>query len=123
LPWPHLRFKCANAAAFRHTRDHGAVVAELSPTELAGCWTHTVDWARVAAAAVEVVHAGHDRPPQAVLERLGAPLNEHLFWLFAEPILLNGTELGNGQHRVCAMKAQGVPRVPVENPAYDPLDG
>ena len=79
-----------------------------------------VDWQKVAALAVEIATAGHDRPPEQALRALGEPLNEHLFWLFADPILLNGDQLGNGQHRVCAMKAQGVSQVPVENPDYDP---
>jgi hypothetical protein len=120
LPWPHYRFKCENADAFRGAHDHAAVLARLAPETLERCWTHTVDWRRVAAVAVDAVSAGHDFPSEDAFRALGRSLGEHLYWLFAEPIFVSGDRLGNGQHRVCAMKAQGVPLVPVENPAYEP---
>ena len=79
-----------------------------------------MDWHRVAGRAVQVVEAGHNHPPDEVCREIGAELGWHLRYLFVEPIFVSGARLGNGQHRVCAMKAQGMPLVPVENPAYEP---
>ena len=43
---------------------------------------------------------------------------EMLWSFFAEPIFCSGNSLGNGQHRVCAMKLAKVPRCP-----YRPIPG
>jgi hypothetical protein len=120
LPWPHLRFKCANATAFWGARDPAAVLDALSPAQLRACWTHTVDWRPIAELAVELVRAGHEHPSDLALRSLGTPKSWYLVELFSEPIFLNGDQLGNGQHRVCAMKAQGVPLIVIENQTYDP---
>jgi hypothetical protein len=37
------------------------------------------------------------------------------FWsFFREPIFVSGDRLGNGQHRVCALRLAGVERCPIE---------
>jgi hypothetical protein len=91
LPWPHNPFKCANAGAFRDARDAAAVIAALTPEQLGACWTHTVDWHRVAGRAIQVVQAGHDHPSDAVYRELGSELGRHLHYLFVEPIFVSGT--------------------------------
>jgi hypothetical protein len=130
LPWAHHPYKCAFAdefgatvpgdVAFEDRPGYFAIFAgALSPERLQTCRYHLANWQLAADAAI---HVWEDDVPDvdAVVEGLlAAGESEHtvdamcsFFW---EPIFINGTLLGNGQHRVCAMKLAGVPRCLIED--------
>jgi hypothetical protein len=89
------------------------------------CEYHEPDWSLIAGIAVEAVESGADDPLEEA-ERLAAAHGlsdewiEWLGWLLLDPVFTidRGRKLGNGLHRVCAMKAVGVKRCPIsEDPA------
>ena len=47
-------------------------------------------------------------------ESLDDTIAEALVSFFSKPIWINGSELGNGQHRSCAIRLSRVVRCPVE---------
>jgi len=129
LPWAHHPFRCRWAARFERLTPDDAPEAErraavrdlalsLTPAELAACPYHDADWRMAAETAVALVESG-DTSIEA-LERIVASLRldgntaEALCSFFSDPIFVAGDGLGNGQHRVCAMKLADVPRCPVE---------
>lgn len=92
-----------------------AVAHGLTPAELAKCKYHATDWVTAAEVAVGVLE-GRETMDEAI-ERLGDTTREaEGVWslLSREPVWLDGPQLGNGQHRVCAMKLAGAKRCPVE---------
>jgi hypothetical protein len=110
LPWPHLLFKCRWRDRF--------VLASEAPAALTECPYPAIDWHAAAAAAVALVEAG-DASTAAIARaarerKLDPDTSEALFNFFADPIFCSGESLGNGQHRVCAMKLAKVPRCPIE---------
>lgn len=119
LPWAHNPFRCRWKKEFdaTGTGDFGAFVRGLAPDELAECPYHDglTDWVEAARVAVELVEAGGPDPGDGY-----EPAETHtgctpwaIVSFFAYPIHLDGDRLGNGQHRVCAMKVTGVERCPI----------
>ena len=120
LPWADNPFRCRWKTQFdaAGTSDFGEFVRGLTPEELAECPYHdgSTDWVEAARVAVELVEAGGPDPVdgyvQADTHTVCTPWAIVSF--FAEPIFIDGDQLGNGQHRVCAMKLAGVERCPIE---------
>jgi hypothetical protein len=122
LPVPHHLFKCRYAYRSRelierYQDDPGRAgkefLATLTDQEAARCPYHQTDWRNVAALSVAVlarVQEGQrqDKAIKAIALRFNLKDRGEveLFSLFADPIHWGfGTdELGNGQHRVCALK-------------------
>jgi hypothetical protein len=129
LPWPHCPFKCRWYERFRilapeetPIRECQAVARDLarslSSAEIRQCGYHRFDWQRIANAAVALAESG-DTSAEAISKAVAShELDDddamELWMLFGHPIFLAGASLGNGQHRVCAMKLAGVQRCPIE---------
>lgn len=133
LPWPHGLFRCPNARLFEASipeadRDHAekcqAFIEEgvhsLSQARVRHCSYHRPDWKVAARLAIDWwrERGSENQPDDFDLVLAEANLGIATRWaaesFFAEPIWINGPLLGNGQHRVCAMKLAGVPRCLVE---------
>lgn len=135
LPWPWGPFKCRfkerfdRLAAAANPEDEAArsaifatMVSELSAAERQQCRYHQTNWTIAAGVAV-TAWCGKVSPDDAQFEDLvthaGGGPDE---WLgassfFSEPIFLQPADpptLGNGQHRVCAMKCAGVEHCLIE---------
>lgn len=85
--------------------------------ELTTCPYHQPDWNLATERAIDAVRRGPiDAGSWVTAETQG--LDHETAWaawnFFAEPIWINGDRLGNGQHRVCAMKCAGVLEAPIE---------
>lgn len=129
LPWPHHPFKCRWTERFERVLAAGAPESEhraavrdlalsLTPAELAACPYHDADWRAAAAAAVTLAKSG-DTSCEALAaviasQEMDDSTAEALCSFFKDPIFLSDDGLGNGQHRVCAMKLAQVPRCPIE---------
>jgi hypothetical protein len=131
LPYPHLLWKCKWSEVWRsefqragkpdeadgRQRVFDAFAAGLGPAKLRRCPYHRADWIRIARVGVALIEGG-EHPTEAALSPALRQLRpadaEWLYWLFAEPIFISATQLGNGQHRVCAMRLAGVERCPIE---------
>lgn len=87
--------------------------------EVTTCPYHVPDWMLAAERAIEAVVRDPFAPGAGIQTH---DLDEQTAWaaweFFAEPIFVDGARLGNGQHRVCAMKCAGVPAAPIED--YQP---
>jgi hypothetical protein len=133
LPWPHGLFRCPNVQAFESVtpeadRAHAekcqsvveATISSLSDGRLRNCPYHRPDWKLAARLAIDWWRGrrGDDQPTDFALVLAEANLSIETQWasesFFAEPIWIDGPLLGNGQHRVCAMKLAGVERCLVE---------
>ena len=84
------------------------------------CEYHRPDWTKAAEVACSLVERGLTGDMHAFdLASKEAGLDECTRWaalsFLVEPIFVDGPRLGNGQHRVCAMKMAGVERCPIEN--------
>jgi hypothetical protein len=129
LPWPHHLFRCRWAHRFGEATKDAATEAEcrsnvravasaLSEEEVAACEYHSAQWNVAADIGVELVRNGDtswtaiSRAQQA--HGLNDATAQALLSLFADPIFLSGESLGNGQHRVCALKLSRARRCPVE---------
>jgi len=130
LPWAHNPYKCAFADDFKATapadidfddsREYFAsFAAALPPEQVQTCRYHAANWHVAAEAAIRV---WHDNAPDVdtEVERLLAAGEsedtvEAMCSFYWEPIFVSGARLGNGQHRVCAMKLAGVPRCLIED--------
>jgi hypothetical protein len=128
LPCPHNPFRCKwkrefkqalseesdNAAGRRRAFERFANA--LGP-RIEQCRFHRPDWVRVAETGVALINAGK-APKDGVLDTALAELGPEEQWalesLYFHAIWINGPELGNGQHRVCAMKLAGVERCPIK---------
>jgi hypothetical protein len=133
LPWGHGLFNCRYSdlfeAAVREVppdrEEDGqplieAVARSLSSDQLRGCRYHPPDWKLAARTAIE---CWRESEPEDEILRVGeifarADLPAEALWaaesFFVQPIYIDGPFLGNGQHRVCAMKLAGVDRCLVE---------
>jgi hypothetical protein len=83
------------------------------------CEYHQPDWSLIAEIAVRAVESGASKAARLGEARgRDEALAEWVYWLFAHPIFVQygeeGHSLGNGLHRVCAMKAAGIERCPIE---------
>jgi hypothetical protein len=132
LPWPHHPFKCPHKHKFEAavpTADKDrwenwqphveAAIRSLPEDQIRLCPYHRPDWKLAAEAAITGwQECGSDDASVAAefLSKIKLPDETGLAaWsFFADPIWINGPLLGNGQHRVCAMKLAGVPRCLVE---------
>lgn len=90
-------------------------VADLGEA-IATCPYHQPDWKVAAERAVEAVRRDPGGSPAEPETR---NLDEETDWaaweFFTEPIFVDGGRLGNGQHRVCAMKCVGVRAAPIQD--------
>ena len=129
LPWTHNPSRCPHLDRFRTIESlypeeqwtPPVVGAQwfltLSEQDLEQCDHHSPDWLTVAAASVEIFEgldatATLDTIPELVTARLGnTPEAERCLSLFYEPITWRHchTRVGDGQHRICALKAAGAP--------------
>lgn len=129
LPWPEHPFRCRWASRFERVAPENATEAErrtavrelalsLTSDELAACPYHDADWHQAAEAAASQVESGDTtwEAIEAVIAsaRLDQDTAEAFRSFFTEPIFVANDTLGNGQHRVCAMKLAKVPRCPIE---------
>lgn len=142
LPCPHHLFKCDLESEHRaileavcggvdwpsadERRRAFDLFAERFGDRIPACGYHEPDWHVAAAAAIKVAESGQadgglfdyaDVVEEAAKSNGVDPATEWALWSFFEhPIFLDGPDdLGNGQHRVCAMKIAGVFRCPVES--------
>jgi len=129
LPWPHDPFRRHWVERFRDAAAEATTDAQrqeivrdialgLTPVEVSACSYHDADWRTAAATAIAVVESGEacwKALDDAAREtNLDDETTEAFLSFFIEPIFVNGTSLGSGQHRVCAMKLANVPRCPIE---------
>lgn len=127
LPWPWHPFKCRWEERFKQLVPHyddlddserarhfGAMIAGLSEQELGQCPYHVADW-RLAAELAVIFHRNEKSPAAQGFEREvrklgGGPAEiEAIRSLWEEPISWTpgSPVVGNGQHRVCALKCAG----------------
>lgn len=133
LPWPHRLSKCphfprAEAIEKTYPHDwyagqvaHAELFTRLTPADFAACPYHQGNWAAIAEAATAYAAADPDDDSE---HGRAAHTMEHLdererTWaraLVQDPICWddNHDSLTNGQHRTCALRAAGVPYLPVE---------
>jgi hypothetical protein len=125
LPWPHHPFKCAHALElkaaipdeleFEQCRPHvERFVRALTPDRLRQCDYHRPNWHWAAASAIFCFERGVEPDYGEAITAARAAgesdlTGEGLYSFYREPIYVSGLVLGNGQHRVCAMKLSGVP--------------
>lgn len=132
LPWPHGLFRCSHKrrfdeaardlpddAADTEQRTVEAVARSLSADDLRRCEYHAPDWVLAARVAIDCWRTAEDADLAGIGDAImRADLSLQTQWaaesFFIEPIWINGPLLGNGQHRVCAMKLAGVERCLVE---------
>jgi hypothetical protein len=133
LPWPNGLFRCPNAQLLKPSAPEGDAddvekcqafveegVRSLSQAQVRHCPYHRPDWKVAARLAIDWwrERGREGQPDDFVLALAENKLSAATRWaaesFFAEPIWINGPLLGNGQHRVCAMKLAGVPRCLVE---------
>jgi hypothetical protein len=113
-----LPFKCRWKQEFNASgiESFGDFVRTLTPAQIAECRYHATDWMTAARVAVELVEAGAtDDDIDAAAEAHDPCTGYAIASFWAEPIFVDGRRLGNGQHRVCAMKLAGVPQCPIED--------
>lgn len=85
-------------------------------TEIADCPYHLPDSHRAAQRALEAVRRDPDGFDVSADTNGLDDETEWAAWeFFAHPIFISGDRLGNGQHRVCAMKCAGVREIPIED--------
>lgn len=135
LPFPFHLFRCPFVE--RHLRALEAVGAQRDDyatpeqcsrafrlfvtdvaEELTTCPYHQRDWNLAAERAIEAVRRRQSEGGSRVTAETEG-LDHETAWaaweFFAEPIWISGGDrLGNGQHRVCAMKCAGVLEAPIE---------
>ncbi|MEU6950660.1 hypothetical protein ABZ957_36535 [Streptomyces sp. NPDC046316] len=130
LPWPHRLSKCRyfpRVEAIERTYPddwdagqvaHAELFARLTPEDFAACPYHEGNWAAIAEAATELAAAELDERGRAAyaMEHLEESDREWARALVQDPICWddNHDSLTNGQHRTCALRAAGVPYLPVE---------
>jgi len=104
------------ATAEQCSRAFGLFVTDVA-AEIATCPYHQPDWNLAAERAIEAVRRRTTEAGSRVTAET-AGLDHETAWaawdFFAEPIWIDGDRLGNGQHRVCAMKCAGVLEAPIE---------
>jgi hypothetical protein len=135
LPFPRHLFRCI--LEYEHLRILESIDENEPPryqraweqfarehrSEMWRCEYHDPDWVTAAKLAVQIVESG--RADGALIDyagvldevvranKLGCASTWVMWSFFEEPILVGGDELGNGQHRTCALKAAGVARCPI----------
>jgi hypothetical protein len=132
LPWPHGLFRCPHKHVFdasipdkdKDRREDSqphveAVARRFSKAQVRRCPYHRPDWIIAAEVAITCWQEARRDDLSDVGEALSqVDLTEETRWaaesFFIEPIWIDGPSLGNGQHRVCAMKLAGVSRCLVE---------
>jgi len=131
LPWPHHLFKCAYAGRARQLiraytvegeqAAHAELFTQLHPDGFAACPYHQGDWPAISALVLAFHQAQADGDKaraaraRAAMSALSPRdekwatewLKDHLWWDSDDE------QLTNGQHRLCALRAAGVPVVPV----------
>ncbi|MFJ5851281.1 hypothetical protein [Streptomyces sp. NPDC092903] len=130
LPWPHGLFKCpfgerANSLAVTYPKGHSKTAhaelfTQLGKQDFAACPYHQADdWKGITDAVLSFADAEPDSDEQDRLYR-AAHLSDrdrewfrsligggHIWWDTGQ------TNLTNGQHRLCALRAAGVEVIPV----------
>jgi hypothetical protein len=136
LPFPKHLFRCpfelehlgcvaaAGDVPDRYRRAFERFVSAMGP-RMRECEYHQADWPLATEAALRAVKSGAAADGgvklAAELAAVGEPPDSLTAWMawsfFDEPIWVQGQDgpLGNGQHRVCAMKVAGVTRCPIRD--------
>jgi hypothetical protein len=132
LPWPHNPFKCSYADRFESILDGldegdaqsadleqvagHRFLESLTDEQIDACERHQADWRAIADEAVLIVEAG-GTSDDFVAAVGDSPLPEsdraELGWLLLRPIVIEGGDYTDGQHRACAIRFSGAQRVPV----------
>lgn len=128
LPWPWNPFRCQwrdRFAALIADRDLGdteratlfqEMATSLSPKEIKSCRFHDADWSVAADVAVDIFRQGMSPDTAdlgALVQAVGGGAVEtdavRSFWM--DPITWSPGSpfVGNGQHRICALKLAGAP--------------
>lgn len=132
LPWPHFLFRCRFSAVFEaavpsdadddvRAQYVEACARGIPPRRLPRCEYHRPNWTWAAATAIACWETGDAEQALQDAAEAGRRMGEShdtvwaMYSFFWDPILISGTRLGNGQHRVCAMKLAGVPRCLIED--------
>lgn len=130
LPWPDHLFRCHWARLFDEATRCASTGAErrhivrtvataLSRDEVGACEYHSARWDVAADIAVQLARSGDTSwSAIAAAERaydLGGATAQALYSFFADPIFVSGESLGNGQHRVCALKLARARHCPIES--------
>jgi hypothetical protein len=125
LPWPHFLFRCHFSALFVAAVPSAveddvraqyveACARDIPPWRLRRCEYHRPNWTWAAATAIACWETGDADDALGDAAEAGRRTGESddtilaMYSFFWEPIFISGTRLGNGQHRVCAMKLAGV---------------
>jgi hypothetical protein len=86
-------------------------------SKLTTCPYHQPNW-NLAAAKASTAARGAPTEAKSRIRPDTTGLDHETAWaawsLVAEPLWINGDRLGNGQHRVCAMKCADVLEIPIE---------
>lgn len=133
LPWPHWPFKCEHKARFLELEDHypknaryaGVVGAHWSSTltadDIAGCPRHGRDLAGAAAVTAEILESMPESSLDELVAELGRRKLDHdtaelALDFFIRPISWapGAPKVDDGQHRLCALRFAGAPRVVVD---------
>lgn len=137
FPFPHDPFRCPHHHRFcqfaEHSNEPEPVLGarwhlSLTSADLAACEFHAGDWHAVGAASIAVLDAAG---PRATLDdllsacehqQLGDIERLWLFLLFEDPIawIPSETEVTNGQHRLCALRAAGAKFVAADTLGHRP---
>lgn len=109
--------ECPTAAQCSSAFD--AFIEELADL-INACPFHQPDWRLAAERAIDATH----KPDSGDLSQIAvdtSELDDKTSWaawsFFSEPIWIDGDRIGNGQHRLCAMKCTDVSKLPIESPA------
>jgi hypothetical protein len=131
LPWPHSLHKCphdlrAKRLAATYPEDnsqiaHAEMFTQLTPEDFASCPYHQADdWTAIAEGVLAYARAERDGEDERAnqlydAEHLTARDREWFRSLISGHIWWNSGQerLTDGQHRLCALRAAGVNRVPV----------
>ncbi|MFD6113795.1 hypothetical protein ACFWG0_27305 [Streptomyces yangpuensis] len=133
LPWPHRLSKCSHfqrveAIEKTYPEDwyagqvaHAELFTRLTQEDFAACPYHQGNWTAIVEAANELAAAELEEDPERAraayaMEHLDKADREWARALVHDPICWddNHDSLTNGQHRTCALRAAGVPYLPVE---------
>ncbi|MEU6381664.1 hypothetical protein [Streptomyces sp. NPDC046909] len=132
LPWPHSLFRCEYAGRGKRIARtypggdredqtaHAELFAELTEEEFAACPYHQGDWQAIAEAVLACAEVDEDEEPDRARELYAMSHLSPQDRQWAQDMVRDNicwdegdSSLTNGQHRLCAMRAAGVVRVPV----------
>jgi hypothetical protein len=120
-PWRNAHLKAIAAETKSpdgRRRAFEAFLTEIGTAGIAQCPYHELDWAAAADFTCRQF-GGRVYDPERLTTAardagLGTAAVEGIWEFFSEPVWIDGSRLGNGQHRSCAMRVSGGASCPVE---------